>query len=80
MRSALQNLGRLIPEGEFYRWNDGFANSVRSCCFLVVCREFLLNGNLIDLEGVSRALGCEFWIAVERVRVRRGELMDWVGR
>ncbi|THH12550.1 hypothetical protein EW146_g7586 [Bondarzewia mesenterica] len=50
-------LASIVPANQFWRWKDMWTNSLRAAVFSAVLIEYLSNGSLLSLSGVSDQLG-----------------------
>ncbi|KAF9565663.1 Translin [Agrocybe pediades] len=50
-------LAELIPQNQFWRWKDIWANSTRNAVFVAVLIEYLSSGTLLSIGQVSEHLG-----------------------
>lgn len=49
VRDTLQTLSRLIPENEFYKYNDLWSRSTQQACFLIIFQSYLEKGEIINI-------------------------------
>ncbi|KAI9179768.1 Translin-1 [Blastocladiella emersonii ATCC 22665] len=57
IRGKLAAVAAQVPASQFFRYYQGFSNSLSSACGAVVLREYLATGQLASTALVSEALG-----------------------
>ncbi|TNY23153.1 Translin [Rhodotorula diobovata] len=59
VRTALANLARLIPPGQFYRYSDSFTRSIQQAAYIVVLRRFLEEHDVPSKAQVAHQLAID---------------------
>ncbi|KAI9266641.1 Translin [Phascolomyces articulosus] len=76
IRERVQQLAALIPEDQFYKYNDLWSRSMQQAVFLVVFKHYLETEQLVDIKKIEETIGVkvdldnslnEFHIQLEEV-------------
>lgn len=57
VRCGFKNLDKIIPKGQYYRYNDHWKFATQRLCFLAALVVFLEKGILIQRETTAQILG-----------------------
>lgn len=57
VRQGYGQLDHIVPNGQYYRYNDHWRYSTQRLCFLAALIVFLEKGILIDKETTAEILG-----------------------
>ncbi|KAG0172628.1 hypothetical protein DFQ30_010066 [Apophysomyces sp. BC1015] len=57
IQERAQKLAALIPENDYYKYNDLWQRTIQNTVFLAVFKHYLENEELIDIAGVERYIG-----------------------
>ena len=58
VRETLQALAKLIPENEFYKYNDLWSRTTQAVVFIIVFKSYLENGQVVNaIPIVEETLG-----------------------
>lgn len=49
VRETLQTLAKLIPDNEFYKYNDLWSRTTQQAVFLIVFKSYLDRGEIINI-------------------------------
>lgn len=59
-RSFYEKLAKMVPIGQYYRYNDHWSFLTQRLVFLIALTVFLEAGFLVTRDTVAEILGCKF--------------------
>lgn len=64
-RNLYEKLAKIVPAGQYYRYNDHWSFLTQRLVFLIALTVFLEAGFLVERDIVAEILGCKYEIQVE---------------
>lgn len=64
-RNLFEKLAKLIPSGQYYRYNDHWSFLTQRLVFLIALTIFLEAGFLVERDTAAEILGCKY--KIERI-------------
>lgn len=59
-RQLYEKLAKIVPQGQYYRYNDHWSFLTQRLVFLIALTIFLEVGTLVERDTAAEILGCKY--------------------